>query len=80
MFTPEQQEPHTFTPEQQQRQQKQSYTLTPENQQQQHPPPQRWNSTQKHVTNNNKTKHTTKISHINVNIYDKTATSQLNSD
>jgi hypothetical protein len=26
----------------------------------------------KHVTNKNKTKHTMKISHINVNIYDKT--------
>ena len=33
----------------------------------------------KHVTNKNKTKHM-KISHINVNIYDKTATSQQNSD
>jgi hypothetical protein len=28
----------------------------------------------------NKTKHIMKISHINVNIYDKTATSQQNSD
>jgi hypothetical protein len=28
----------------------------------------------KHVTNKNKTKHIMKISHINVNIYDKTAT------
>jgi hypothetical protein len=34
----------------------------------------------KHVTNTNKTKHIMKISHINVNIYDKTATSQQNSD
>ena len=34
----------------------------------------------KHVTNKNKTKHIMKISHINVNIYDKTATSQQNSD
>jgi Tfp pilus assembly major pilin PilA len=34
----------------------------------------------KHVTNKNKTKHSMKISHINVNIYDKTATSQQNSD
>jgi hypothetical protein len=33
----------------------------------------------KHVTNKNKAKHM-KISHINVNIYDKTATSQQNSD
>jgi hypothetical protein len=35
---------------------------------------------QKHVTNKHKTKHIMKISHINVNIYDKTATSQQNSD
>jgi hypothetical protein len=34
----------------------------------------------KHVTNKNKTKHIMKISHINVNIYDKAATSQQNSD
>ena len=34
----------------------------------------------KHVTNENKKKHIMKISHINVNIYDKTATSQQNSD
>ena len=34
----------------------------------------------KHVTNTNKTKHIMKISHINVSIYDKTATSQQNSD
>jgi hypothetical protein len=34
----------------------------------------------KHVTNKNKTKHIMKISHINVNIYDKTVTSQQNSD
>jgi hypothetical protein len=34
----------------------------------------------KHITNKNKTKHIMKISHINVNIYDKTATSQQNSD
>jgi hypothetical protein len=34
----------------------------------------------KHVTNKNKTKHIMKISHINVNIYDKTAASQQNSD
>jgi hypothetical protein len=34
----------------------------------------------KHVTNKNKTKHIIKISHISVNIYDKTATSQQNSD
>ena len=34
----------------------------------------------KHVTNKNKTKHIMKISHINVNMYDKTATSQQNSD
>jgi hypothetical protein len=34
----------------------------------------------KHVTNKNKTKHIMKISHINVNIYDKPATSQQNSD
>jgi hypothetical protein len=34
----------------------------------------------KHVTNTNKTKDIMKISHINVNIYDKTATSQQNSD
>ena len=34
----------------------------------------------KHVTNTNKTKHIMKISHISVNIYDKTATSQQNSD
>jgi hypothetical protein len=33
----------------------------------------------KHVTNKNKTKHIMKISHINI-IYDKTATSQHNSD
>ena len=30
----------------------------------------------KHVTNKNKTKHIMKISHINVNIYDRTAASQ----
>ena len=34
----------------------------------------------KHVTNRNKTKHIMKILHINVNIYDKIATSQQNSD
>jgi hypothetical protein len=34
----------------------------------------------KHVTSTNKTKDIMKISHINVNIYDKTATSQQNSD
>ena len=34
----------------------------------------------KHVTNKNKTKHIMKISHINVNICDKTAISQQNSD
>ena len=34
----------------------------------------------KHVTNKNKTKHIMKISYINENIYDKTATSQQNSD
>jgi hypothetical protein len=34
----------------------------------------------KHVIKKNKTKHIMKISHINVNIYDKTATSQQNSD
>ena len=35
----------------------------------------------KHITNKNKTKHIMKISHINVNIDDKTATtSQQNSD
>jgi hypothetical protein len=34
----------------------------------------------KHVTNINKTKHIMKISHIGVNIYDKTASSQENSD
>jgi hypothetical protein len=34
----------------------------------------------KHATKKNKTKHIMKISHINVNIYDKTATSQQNSD
>jgi hypothetical protein len=34
----------------------------------------------KHLTNKNKTKHIMKMSHINVNIYDKTATSQQNSD
>jgi hypothetical protein len=34
----------------------------------------------KHVTSKNKTKHIIKISHISVNIYDKTATSQQNSD
>jgi hypothetical protein len=34
----------------------------------------------KHITNKNKKKHIMKISHINVNIYDKTATSQQNSD
>ena len=34
----------------------------------------------KHVTNKNKSKHIMKISHINVNIYDKTVTSQQNSD
>jgi hypothetical protein len=34
----------------------------------------------KHVTNTNKTKHIMKISHINVNIYGKTATIQQNSD
>jgi hypothetical protein len=33
----------------------------------------------KHVTNKNKTKHIMKISHINI-IYDKTATSQQNSN
>jgi hypothetical protein len=33
----------------------------------------------KHVANKNKTKHIMKISHINI-IYDKTATSQQNSD
>jgi Fe2+ or Zn2+ uptake regulation protein len=33
-----------------------------------------------HVTNKNKTKHTMQISHINVYIYDKTPTSQRNSD
>jgi hypothetical protein len=33
----------------------------------------------KHVINKNKTKHIMKISHINI-IYDKTATSQQNSD
>jgi hypothetical protein len=33
----------------------------------------------KHVTSKNKTKHIMKISHINI-IYDKTATSQQNSD
>jgi hypothetical protein len=31
----------------------------------------------KHVTNKNKTKHIMKISHINVNIYDKTVQSIL---
>jgi hypothetical protein len=31
-------------------------------------------------TNKNKTKHIMKISYINVNIYDKSATSQQNSD
>jgi hypothetical protein len=34
----------------------------------------------KHVTNKNKAKHIMKLSYINVNIYDKTATSQQNSD
>jgi hypothetical protein len=34
----------------------------------------------KHVTNKNKTKHIMKISHISVNIYDKIATCQQNSD
>jgi hypothetical protein len=34
----------------------------------------------KQVTNKNKTKHIMKISHINVNIYNKTATSQQISD
>ena len=34
----------------------------------------------KHVTNKNKAKHIMKISHINVSIYDKTATTQQNSD
>jgi hypothetical protein len=34
----------------------------------------------KHATNKNKTKHIMKILHINVNIYDKTAKSQQNSD
>jgi hypothetical protein len=34
----------------------------------------------KHVTNKNKTKHIMKKSYINVSIYDKTATSQQNSD
>jgi hypothetical protein len=34
----------------------------------------------KHVTNKNKTKHIMKISYINVNIYDRTATSQQNSE
>jgi hypothetical protein len=33
-----------------------------------------------YLTNKNKTKHIMKMSHINVNIYDKTATSQQNSD
>jgi len=35
---------------------------------------------QKHLKNENKTKHFIKISHINVNIYDKTAKSQPNSE
>ena len=34
----------------------------------------------KYVTNKNKTKHIMKISHISVNIYDKTSTSQQNND
>jgi hypothetical protein len=34
----------------------------------------------KHFTNKSKTKHIMKISYINENIYDKTATSQQNSD
>jgi hypothetical protein len=34
----------------------------------------------KYVKNKNKTKHIMKISHINVNIYDKTATSQYYND
>jgi hypothetical protein len=34
----------------------------------------------KHVTNKDKAKHIMNISHINVKIYDKTATSQQNSD
>ena len=34
----------------------------------------------KHVTNKNKSKHIMKISHINVNIYDKAATRQTNID
>jgi len=34
----------------------------------------------KHLTNENKTKHFMKISHINVNIYDKAATMQPNSE
>jgi hypothetical protein len=35
---------------------------------------------QKHATNKNKNKHIMKISHINVNIYEKTTKSQQNSD
>jgi hypothetical protein len=35
---------------------------------------------QKDATSKNKMKHSMKISHINVNIYDKTAISQQNSD
>jgi hypothetical protein len=34
----------------------------------------------KHATNKNKAKYIMKISHITVNIYDKTAASQENSD
>jgi hypothetical protein len=34
----------------------------------------------KHVINKNKTKHIMKIPYINVKIYDKTVTSQQNSD
>ena len=34
----------------------------------------------KHLTNENKTKHFMKISHISVNIYDKPTTSQSNSE
>ena len=33
-----------------------------------------------HVTNKNETKHIMKLSHVNVSIYDKIATSQQNSD
>jgi hypothetical protein len=35
---------------------------------------------QKHATKKNKNKHIMKISHINVNIYEKTTKSQQNSD